>query len=189
MMRKSPTKVPMIAVAPKASASSTVAALRDLGVYDDFEAYTDANLSVYKELGLRYAANAKELTTGHMKTSGGRIFQLFCWSCCLRCRCPGGNAGDYLQIGGAFVFPPAASAGSALPPPYYALRQTTPGDPEYAEADLLRAVEAAGKGLPAPAGLPNGTDPAGGPGASYGTGSTGGASAGLLAAASGVPSA
>lgn len=188
MMRSSATKVPMIAIAPKASPSSTLAALKDLGVADDFECYTDTTLDAYNTLGLRHAANSKELTSGPMKTPLSRILQLFCWSCCLRCRCPGGNAGDYLQIGGCAVYPAAASSKSSLPAPYYLLRQQTPGFPEYEQADLLKAIEAAGKGLPAPVGLPNGVDAPGGPGASHGSAAAG-TSGALLSAASGAGSA
>jgi hypothetical protein len=148
-MRRAPVKVPVVIVTPGAPAA-TAAYLRDLKIADEVEGYADPGLGLYRQLGLAYV-DAKTLTSRPTKFGCGRICAYtLCFSMCCRCRCPGGSAGDWHQIGGVFVYP--AGTGAAVPPAHFALKQETPGYPEMDEAAILAATDAAANGRPAPAG-------------------------------------
>lgn len=139
--------VPLVIVTPGAPAA-TAGFLRDIGLYDDVEGYADPSLAVYKQLGLAYIAKAADLGKGPKPKVGCcRITGILCWAMCCRCRCPGGSAGDYHQVGGCFVF-----GAGGMAEQHYALRQETPGYPEIDDAALVAAVDAASKGLAPAAG-------------------------------------
>ena len=108
------------------------------------EAWSDMDLAEYKHMGLSRNSVAQLVFKKAASPAINIIRHLFYGVCC-RCRWPGANGGDFMQIGGAFVFPPASAHGDAMqvPSPLYSLRQEAPGHPAIDKGALLEAARAA----------------------------------------------